>query len=478
MILLLSLNARYHHTSFAMRYLKANLFELSEHAEIKEFAIAKPVEEILAEITKKNPKILALGIYIWNQVVAQNLLLLVKEKMPNTKIILGGPQFFGVPQNNPLYQLADHVVIGEGEVSFYELIKKIINNEHLNKVIESKKVDLSKLLLPYDLYNDEDIKNRQIFFETSRGCPFGCHFCISALDHQVRFFDIEIVLKELQLLWDKGVRTYKFIDRTFNLDDKRCLLILDFFLKKKPEQFFIHFEIVPELLSLSLKEKLQEFEPETIQLEAGIQSFNTQVCKRIGRKLNIDKVKENISFLINYTKVHLHSDLIIGLPGETIESIADGFDQLITLKVSEIQVGILKKLPGALIAEHDQKFQMNYSSDPPYEIISNSMLNEKQITELKHFAKYFDIFFNSGHFRQSIEKLLDNKSPFEEFLKFSNWMWEKTKRLHSISLDLKKDLLLEYLPEHFELIKKEYYQIRDTRNEKSHKKRQKRHSVL
>jgi len=373
-ILLVGINSRYSHTSLGLRYLRANLEELRSESEIVEFTINENEDSIVESILLKNPKIVGIGVYIWNALNVKKVVDILKAVKPNIKIILGGPEVSHYPLRVD-FSCVDFIIQGEGEVSFYHLCKSILNGKEIyTKVIRAIMPDTKRIKLPYREYSDEDIQNRLIYVEASRGCPFECEFCLSAIDERVRYFDIDRVLDEFKELWKRGVRGFKFIDRTFNLNIAYANKIMDFFLEKDDE-FSLHFEVVPDNFPARLKEKLKLFPPHSLQLEIGIQSLNEEILSNINRKMDIKKASENIAFLENETNAHLHLDLIIGLPGESVESFARNLNRLKEITNSEIQLGVLKKLSGTTISRWDEKYGMIYSKTPPYEILQNNFIS-------------------------------------------------------------------------------------------------------
>jgi len=305
---------------------------------------------------------------------------------------------------------------------------------------------LKDISLPYRFYTDDDIKNRYIYVEASRGCPFECEFCLSSIDEKVRAFDLEKLLEEFELLWQRGARNFKFIDRTFNLNIKTANVLLNFFLQKKPP-YFAHFEVVPDHFPQLLKEKISKFPPGALQLEIGIQTLNPQIAKNISRSLKLNKIKENIRFLEENTDAHLHLDLIVGLPGEDLESFGANLDELISLSNSEIQIGILKKLSGTSINRHDIEHGMIYSNIPPYDVLQTSTLSFMDIQIMKRFSRFWDLFYNSGNFKKSIKLLWHNESVYKNFYAFSLWIYAQTDSTWHISLQRLGELLFKYLCE-------------------------------
>lgn len=457
-ILLSTINARYSHASLGLRSLYANLGELKDHTELLEFTLQNRPEEIVEEIIKKEPNIVAFGIYIWNIELFLKVIPLLKQTHPEIIIISGGPEISFEYEKSPLYEYIDHIICGEAEVTLPNTLASILNDKKdILKVIKEIKPDLPSLNYPYQYYSDHDIENRNLSVELSRGCPFGCEFCISSLDSKVRQFPVESFLAEIETLWNRGARKFKFIDRTFNLKYDQCSIVLDFFLNKN-DSYFLHFEMVPDRLPQSLRDTILKFPKGSLQFEIGIQSFNPEVSKSIGRNQDYNAIRENLHFLMNETTVHVHADLIIGLPGEDLESIGKGLDTLYSLTDQEIQVGILKRLPGAPIDRHTLKHQIIYSKTAPYEIMQSDTINYKLMMKLKRFARYWDLVINSGNFKQT-QKILLDESPFTQFLKFSNWLYSTTNKTHQISLERLTQFIATYMIDELGLEKTEVHNL-------------------
>ncbi|MEZ5447883.1 MAG: radical SAM protein [Thiolinea sp.] len=263
------------------------------------------------------------------------------------------------------------MITGPGEDSFRQLCEQLLDGQRpLNKVIPGIRAALPQLASPYPWYSDEDLRNRFIYVEASRGCPFKCEFCLSALDKTAYPFELEAFLQDMDRLWQRGLRNFKFVDRTFNLKAATTARILDFFLERLDEQTFLHFELIPDHLPDALRERIQRFPPGSLQFEIGIQSFNPEVQALISRKQDNETSKANLRWLREHSHAHLHTDLIFGLPGEDLDSFAAGFDTLVALQPHEIQVGILKRLRGTPIIRHTEAFRMIYNPQPPYNILS------------------------------------------------------------------------------------------------------------
>jgi len=443
-IILLGVNSRYSHTALGLRYIRANLRELRDISKIVERTINEDIYSIVEEVLLYQPKIVGVGTYIWNAINVKKIISIIKKVSPETFVILGGPEVSYLPLRVD-FKETDYIIRGEGEITFYELAKAILlNNPPKDKIIQGVTPEVKKLKLPYDEYSDKDIKNRYIYVESSRGCPFHCEFCLSSLDKQVRYFDFEKIIYEFDKLWSRGVRSFKFIDRTFNLNIKFALRLMEYFLSKDDE-YSLHFEVVPDNFPNRLKEKLKEFPPHSLQLEIGLQSLNEEILQNISRKMDITKTKANISFLENETNAHLHLDLIIGLPGESLESFRANLNELTSITNSEIQLGILKKLSGTPISRWDKKFSMQYCDEPPYEIVQNSLIDFFQMQEMKRFARFWDLIYNSGNFHKTKEYIWIDSTVYDGFLELAKWIYSQTKSTYQISLMRLSELLFTYL---------------------------------
>jgi radical SAM superfamily enzyme YgiQ (UPF0313 family) len=508
-IVLTTLNAKYIHAAFGLRYLLANLGPLQPRARLIEFDIHQRPLDIGEVLLAQNPKIIGFGIYIWNIMPAAEVIAAIKRVRPDIKIILGGPEVSYETEPQAIVQLADHVITGEADLKFAEVCQTLLNqsagggvtsltsaspksalripHSTLPKVIAAEPPDFSQIVLPYDLYTDDDIAHRIIYVEASRGCPFSCEFCLSSLDISVREVPLPAMLEQLQRLLDRGVKQFKFVDRTFNLNVAFSRAILEFFLERHRPGRFFHFEMIPDRLPESLREIIARFPPGALQFEVGVQTFNEEVSRRISRRQNYEKLADNFHFLRRQTAVHIHADLIAGLPGETLESFAAGFDRLIALGPQEIQVGILKRLRGTPIVRHDTEWQMVYNPHPPYEILSNRLIDFATMQRLRRFARYWDLVGNSGNFVEGTPLIWSgfvvppsagggarlssaaadtkleglpsdrketsgppeggtiNSSPFHAFLRFSDWLHGRTGRTDSIALVRLMELLFEFL---------------------------------
>ncbi|MCO5045134.1 MAG: B12-binding domain-containing radical SAM protein [Kiritimatiellae bacterium] len=446
-IVLATLNARFSHASFGLRYLLANLGDLQPRAALLEFEIKTPTGKAVEAIRVQRPRILALGVYVWNAEPSLALVKAVRQAVPEALIVLGGPEVSHETDQQEICRLADYVVTDEGDLAFPVLCRQLLDGTPpTNRIIRGGFVNVRNVALPYHLYTDDDIAHRVIYVEASRGCPFSCEFCLSSLDVPVRRFPLEKLFPAFQDLLDRGVRHFKFVDRTFNLSIKYSLELLSFFLERYEPGIFMHFEMIPDRLPPELREILSFFPRGSLQFEVGIQTFNEDVAARIKRRQDYTKTAENMRWLRKETGAHLHADLIVGLPGEDRASFARGFDRLLALDPQEIQVYILKRLRGTPIARHDAEFQMRYQPGPPYELLSNRDLSEDDVAALHRFARFWDLYVNSGNYLDTAPLIWQGAaSPFHAFYRFCDWLTARWGRAHSISIDESAEALFLWL---------------------------------
>jgi radical SAM superfamily enzyme YgiQ (UPF0313 family) len=274
-----------------------------------------------------------------------------------------------------------------------------------------------------------------MYVEASRGCPYKCEYCLSSLDKSVRNFDLDQFLKAIDDLMNRGARTFKFVDRTFNLSPTTSTTILKYFLSKIDLGLFLHFEMVPDRLPQEIKDLIVQFPEGSLQFEIGIQTLTPLVAQNISRKNDLVKVKDNFKYLSEHTKIHSHADLIVGLPGETLENFADGFDELASMGPDEIQVGILKRLKGTPIARHEKEYAMVYQNFAPFQIVSTSTMDYHVLQRMNRFAKFWDLYANSGEFKNFMKWMKDQPgSYFWNFMKFVDVLSLKYTDTHSISM--------------------------------------------
>lgn len=444
-IVLCTLNARYIHASLGLRYLQANMGALQKNTRIHEFTINQRVADIAEQLLAAQPKIIGFGVYIWNIRETTELIALIKKVSPQITIVIGGPEVSYEYQETRIFKLCDHLITGQADLDFKNLCQQILENKHsLAKITQASTPAVKDLAFPYAHYNDEDIRHRVIYVEASRGCPFKCEFCLSALDKTAWPFDLDSLLKELDTLYLRGARQFKFVDRTFNLKIANCTTIMQFFLDKleHDSSLFLHFEVIPDKLPDPLKTLIRQFPAGSLQFEIGIQSFNTAVQQTINRKQDIDATIKNLTWLHQHAKAHIHADLIFGLPGETLDTFADGFDQLVALQPDEIQLGILKRLRGSPVIRHTEPFRMCYSDEAPYQLLQNRDIDFTTMQRVQRFARYWDLIANSGRFNQTLPMLLGSR-PFARFMQLTDWLFERTGQTHKIAYNRLLALVFE-----------------------------------
>jgi radical SAM superfamily enzyme YgiQ (UPF0313 family) len=466
-IVLTTLNARYIHASFGLRYLMANLGPLRARAAILEFDISQRPTDVLEAILLREPLIVGVGVYIWNAAQSLQLVADLKRVRPDVIVVLGGPEVSYETEQQEICRLADYVIAGEADLAFAELCETVLaGRKPLVKVIpaELRQFEIKATLgqsdgatkentntpavappfvapwlrrsvaLPYDLYDDQDVAHRVIYVEASRGCPFKCEFCLSSLDVPVRNVPLDGFLAAMVRLLERGVRQFKFVDRTFNLNLNISRAILDFFYERYAPGLFLHFEMIPDRLPEALRGAIARFPPGSLQFEVGVQTFNEDVAALISRRQDNAKLEDNLRWLRERTAVHVHTDLIVGLPGEDLASLGRGFDRLVALRPQEIQVGMLKRLRGTPIVRHDREWGMIYSPHPPYEVLRTKLIDFPTMQRLRRFGRYWDLYANSGNFTATLPMMWEGASPFERFLRFSDWLHARLGRNHGIGL--------------------------------------------
>ena len=478
-IVLCTLNAKYIHASLGLRYLLANMArhggaELRARTVLREYTIAREPQAIVDELLALRPAIVGFGVYIWNVTQTTEVLRRLKAARPDIKVVLGGPEVSHEVEQQEIVRLADHVITGWGDVSFPKLCRALLSPPRspiacgslppagahfalgrpggkthgpapLMKVIAGEQPPLDEITLPYAEYSEADLAHRLLYVEASRGCPFKCEFCLSSLDKTAWAFDLDAFLAEMDALHRRGARHFKFVDRTFNLKVEASVRILQFFLDRLSQDLFVHFEVIPDHLPERLKEMIARFPAGVLQFEVGIQSFNVEVQQRISRKQDNAKTETNLRWLVNESPAHLHVDLIFGLPGETPQSFAAGFDRLYALGPHEIQLGLLKRLRGTPIARHTLAHGMVYDPAPPYTVQQTGVVDAATVQRYARLARYWELVANSGRFPGALALLLQGPSAFAAFLAFSDWLWQRQGETAHLTPEQLVDALHDYL---------------------------------
>ena len=438
-IVLATLNARFTHASLGLRYLLANLGELRQHAVLRELVLGVDPEEAAARWLAERPRIIGLSVAIWNVAPLTRAVAWLKATAPEVVIVLGGPEVSHEVEGQRICALADYVVTGWGELTFARLARAILAcRRPAAKVHPGERAPLPAIRLPYDEFTDDDLGRRRLYVEASRGCPFRCAFCLSALDRTAWPFPREPLLAELARLWERGARRFTFVDRTFNLRLDTAGAVLGFFLERiaaRPaDPPFLHFEMIPDRLPDRLRVLLAAFPPGTLQLEIGVQTFNPRVQSLIDRRQDQERTECNLRWLRDGTAAHLHADLIVGLPGEDLQSFAAGFDRLYRLGPHEIQVGLLKRLRGAPLNRLAGRFGLEFAAEPPYTVLATDRIDRPTMARLARFAALWERVGNSGRFGRILPLLLA-EAPFDRFLAWSDWFCDRLGRAHAIALE-------------------------------------------
>ena len=445
-IVLCTLNAKYIHASLGLRYLQANMGGLKGQTVLREFTVRRNPQELADELLALSPRVIGFGVYIWNVTETTAVVRLIKQTRPEVTVVLGGPEVSHEWADQEIFQLADHLITGWGDVSFPKLCHALLYGpQPLMKVILGEQPQLDQIALPYEYFTDADLAHRLLYVEASRGCPFKCEFCLSSLDKTARAFPLDAFLVALDGLYQRGARNFKFVDRTFNLKTDTSVRILQFFLDRMADDLFVHFEVIPDHLPDRLRALIAQFPSGVLQLEVGVQTFNVEVQQRISRRQDNDKTVANLVWLVEQSQAHLHTDLIFGLPGESLESIATGFDRLYAVHPHEIQLGLLKRLRGTPLARHTIAYGMVYESQPPYAVLQTAALDAATVLRLTRMARYWDMVANSGRFKRTLPALLQGESAFFAFLGWTDWLWMSTDRTQGITPEVLVDALFEYL---------------------------------
>nr|NIP99172.1 DUF4080 domain-containing protein [Nitrospinaceae bacterium]NIR53365.1 DUF4080 domain-containing protein [Nitrospinaceae bacterium]NIS83769.1 DUF4080 domain-containing protein [Nitrospinaceae bacterium]NIT80568.1 DUF4080 domain-containing protein [Nitrospinaceae bacterium]NIU42889.1 DUF4080 domain-containing protein [Nitrospinaceae bacterium] len=408
---------------------------------IQEFVIQQPTWKIAAEILKNKPDVLGISVYIWNRAQSFELIERLQKQDPDLSIVVGGPEVsFDGPSLGP-----PTVIAGEGEKRWVEFLEYRRRGETPPEDVVQRWArygeDLPELRAPY---RDEDypaLKHRIAYIETSRGCPYLCSFCLSALDQKVRYFDEAILRDQIERLATSEARCIKFVDRTFNLRPARMQELMRWLTQFEGSSF--HFEVVGDILTPALLDFLDTLPPGLFQFEIGIQSTTPSVQNAIQRKQKQDKLFETIKRLVEQNRIHIHCDLIFGLPGETLEEILRSFEDVLALRPHELQLGFLKFLPGAPIRDKIDSHGYAFQSNPPYELIRHQDLSAGEVIYLKKFTEVFDLFYNSRRFRFTLDHLLRKQSPVALFNHLLEYMESRDLLFLPQSMDRQYQILFE-----------------------------------
>ncbi len=449
----MAVNARYSHCAFAARSLLANLGVFATRARLLETDLEITPLQLVERIVAQRPKVIGFSVYLWNTRLIENTAQLLRVIDPQVFLVAGGPEF---TDHDPRDVYFDALIIGEGETIFRELCAQVLESSNCecarsvysqNRCVCVPPEDLSTLRLPYHLYSDADLAHRIVYVEASRGCPYFCTYCTSA-GTGLRLIPLDTLLPALETLWKRGLRRYKFLDRTFNAAVPHAVALLDFFLARVTPDLQIHLEINPEGLSQTVYQRMAAFPAGCLHLEVGIQTLNPQTSQMIGRGKNPTAVLETLERLTHQTGAMVHADLIFGLPGEDEASFAQGFNTLLSAcHPPEVQVNLLKGLPGTHLATHATELGLAFNSAPPYELLYSDEMDFATLMRIQNFARCWELVHNRGRFPHTLRVLHNacHADLYSAYQDLANRLLAAEGKLFAISLPRLARLLAEYL---------------------------------
>lgn len=455
-VLIATVNSKYAHTSLGIYAVAGYLRALTEHEIlIEEYTIQTPILTILANIYPHRPQVLGLAMYIWNKNEILQLAALVKKVLPTCKIILGGPEASfnssEILKHNPAI---DYIVMGEGEQSMRELLEALECNkslplsvatyEHIGSEIAMVE-NLDELPFVYKLLPHLDLDNHIVYYESSRGCPYRCSYCLSGISRMVRKRSLHKVFEELQWFIDKNVRQVKFVDRTYNLDINHYLPIMQFLAQAKTTTNF-HFEIKADNLTQEVIEFLKSVPKGRFQFEVGIQSTHSETLEAINRQNDFKKICNNIAQILSFENIHVHVDLIAGLPYEDYATFQKSFNQVYALQADMLQLGFLKILHGSIIEQQILEHDYQYMPAPPYEVVANKYINYEELRRLKLIEDLVEKYYNSGKYKKSIKSLVALfGNAFDFYEQFAIFVEQSGKYLQSFGDKTNTVILLDFI---------------------------------
>ena len=418
-ILLAACNAKYIHSNPAVYDLKAYAAAYKDSVQIKEFTINQPKDEIMKEIYRSGADVVCFSCYIWNISLVRELIRDLKKILPDTAFWAGGPEvsFHAKDFLEDMPQVTG-IMKGEGEETFLALAGYYLEGkgrlEEISGIVFRKEneivdngfrepVDLDRI--PFIYENPENFENRIIYYESSRGCPFSCSYCLSSIDRKLRFRSLSLVKKELQFFLDHRVPQVKFVDRTFNCRHEHAMEIWKYILEHDNGVTNFHFEVSADLFREDELELIGRMRPGLIQLEIGVQSANPETLEAVHRKTDLEKLRRNVEKIRSFHSVHQHLDLIAGLPCEDYESFRRSFDFVYSMKPDQLQLGFLKVLKGSLMEEKAREYGITCKSLEPYEVFSTRWISYEEILKLKTVESMVEVYYNSGQFQYTLNWL-------------------------------------------------------------------------
>lgn len=462
-IVLTAINAKYIHSNLAVYSLKAAAKEYQENIEIAEFTINNQADYILEEIYKKKPDVLMFSCYIWNLSMIEEVMAEFHKLCPDVPIWLGGPEVsFEVEAFLEAHPEVAGIMMGEGEETFCELcdyytkgkaeavLQQVLGIAYRSTNGEMKvnswRGIMSMSEIPFCYNKMEDFSNRIIYYESSRGCPFSCSYCLSSIDKKLRFRDLDLVKEELQFFIDQKVPQIKFVDRTFNCHHAHAMEIWKYILEHDNGITNFHFEISADLINEEELALMKKMRPGLIQLEIGVQSTNEVTIQEIKRTMKLERLKEVVETIKSFGNIHQHLDLIAGLPYEDYKTFQKSFDDIYALRPNQLQMGFLKVLKGSFMYEHAKEYEILYHNRPPYEVLSTKWLSYEDILKMKRVEEMLEVYYNSGQFEIAMKVLnCCYSSAFEMFQKLGDFYEEKKLLGMSHSRIKRCEILLDFV---------------------------------
>ena len=462
-LLLTTLNSKYIHSSLALKCIYNNICDIKDiDINVKEYTINENIQDVFTDIISYNYDIVAFSCYIWNIEPISRICEDIKQINKNVKILLGGPEVSYESYNFMLNNdFVDYIIVDEGELIFRQFIKSYLDDKDFskipsflyrdkNEIIENEYTppieNLAFIKGPYDIFDENSIKDRIVYYETSRGCTYNCSYCLSSVTKKVRFFPYEKVLSDIKKIVDYGAKQIKFVDRTFNVDRKRTIDMIKYLCTLDNGVINFHFEITAHIMQDDLIDTLKNVREGLFQFEIGVQSTNKDTIKAVNRVDNFEKLSEKVKKIKSFGNIHQHLDLIAGLPYEDLESFKRSFDDVMSLRPDNLQLGFLKVLKGSPIKEKVEEFEIIYRNYPPYEVLSTKFLSYEDIFLLKEVESVLEDYYNSMSYNYSFDYIFDNinSSYFNFFRQFANFKKENNYN-KNISRDDRFLLLFEYI---------------------------------
>lgn len=462
-IILTAINAKYIHSNLAVYSLRAYAKQYRGEIDIAEYTINQQTNDILMDIYKKKPDMLCFSCYIWNLTYVETVIREIHKLLPELPIWVGGPEV-SYDAKDVLERMPEvtGVMFGEGEETFLELLQHYHQEGKLLKEIAGiayrdaeniihvnawrPVIDLSTVPFVYE--DMEDFRNKIIYYESSRGCPFSCSYCLSSVDKCLRFRDVELVKKELQFFIDEEVPQVKFVDRTFNCNHKHAMAIWQYLMEHDKGITNFHFEVAADLLNEEELQLIERMRPGLIQLEIGVQSTNEQTIKEIRRTMKFSEVARIVRRINENKNVHQHLDLIAGLPYEDLESFKKSFGDVYRLYPEQLQLGFLKVLKGSYMEAQKGAYGLVYQSKPPYEVLYTKWLSYEDVLELKMVEEMVEVYYNSGQFAYTLRQLeKEFDSPYQMYYELGKYYEANSLHMMSHSRVKRYEILLDFIRE-------------------------------